>query len=79
MPLSDDTFRLVASAYVALDRVAVLIDVSLARSAGERDGSFDEVMKTGGPIDYATTLKRIEAALLALGISVPEETEEANA
>ncbi len=75
MPMDDSTHTALAAAYVALDRVAVLIDVSLTRSAGERAGSFEEVMKTGGPIAYASTIRRIEAALLALGVTAPGDAE----
>lgn len=75
LPLSDKCFRAVSDAYVALDRVVVVIDMSLTRSASERAGSLEELMRTGGPIDYETAIRKASAALLALGSEVPERAD----
>jgi hypothetical protein len=65
-------FEVVATAYVALDRVGVVIDLSLARSAGATGSQLEQIMSGGGPINYNNTIKKVEAAILALGAPLPQ-------
>lgn len=76
--LPDDAFSAIAAAYVALDRVAVVMDLSLTRSASQAASSLEEIFRSGGPINYNETLRKVDVALRALGVQdtgglVPEQ------
>jgi hypothetical protein len=60
-------FDAVACAYVLLDRVSVVVEMSLAQSAIEHSGPLKEMFRGGGQVNYTYALASVDRALHALG------------